>query len=593
MCDREGIIKVDNAAINMQCIITNDDEELTNMNIRTKLILSFTAMIALLLALALFTYHYMKQSQFAQEATLDIAQSRYFLKTVQYLLTGMSNDERAYLLNPDEHYASEIKEKNKQLQELLEGMPPSSMLDASERALLVEIKQKYNSYWAASQLVFSKMKNGQPDAAAATHFGTEADARKLLDDNTALLLAKLDQKIDTNLKNSRQENDRQKLLMVIIFTVGLFFAALIGLVLARAITKPLKQVEGQMKEIADGYGDLSRELVVRSKDELGMLAASFNRMVGNLRSILSHAQETAIQVAASSQQLTASAEQTTRATEQIVEATNHIMLNTEKEQQYVTAAVQAIHHISEGIHQVSKGNEEISRLVTSASDTSGQGVEAVRSVLSEMKEVHETVRSAAVVIESLGNRSQQINGIARMITDLAEQTNLLSLNAGIEAARAGEHGKGFAVVAQEIRKLAEQSRQSAAQITVLIDEIVAETQQAVSAMHAGTGKVDTGLSKAELVDDVFRSIESSIAAVTLQVHQTAKTAQQLAASSREVVAMIEGVSAASQEVAASCDNNAASTEEQLAVMEEISSSSQVLSKLAENLNEVLSRFKLH
>jgi methyl-accepting chemotaxis protein len=352
-------------------------------------------------------------------------------------------------------------------------------------------------------------------------------------------------------------------------------------------------MEAQMSEIAQGNGDLSREVVMNSKDEIAELAASFNRMLRNLRSILSQAQDTAIQVASSSEQLTASSEQTTLATEQIVAATQMIAANTEKEQQHVSEALKAVHQMSAGIQQVSAGNEEVFRLAHSASEASTDGVNAVREVLHGMKEIEETVLVATSAIRSLEARSQQINGITGIITNLAYQTNLLSLNAAIEAARAGEHGRGFAVVAHEIRKLADQSGKSALQISELIQGIVEETEHAVNAMRVGTEKVGQGLNRAELVDKVFLAIAAHVAAVTAQLEHTSTTTLQLASSSNQIVAMVEGVSAASNEVAASSQINSASTEEQLATMEEISSSSQALSKLAEDLRSVLSRFKLH
>jgi methyl-accepting chemotaxis protein len=352
-------------------------------------------------------------------------------------------------------------------------------------------------------------------------------------------------------------------------------------------------MESQMKEIAQGNGDLSREIVIKSKDEIAELAASFNQMIRNLRSILSQAQDTAIQVAASSEQLTASSEQTAKATEQIVEATQTIATSTEKEQLHVTEALKAVQQMSAGIQQVSAGNEEVSRLAHAASEASKDGINAVREVVRGMRTIDESVQVAASAIQSLEERSQQINGITSMITDLSYRTNLLSLNAAIEAARAGEHGKGFAVVAHEIRKLADQSGKSALQIAELIEGIVAETEQAVTAMRSGTEQVDLGLNRAEQVDQVFLAIEANVSAVNAQLEHTTTTTLQLASSSNQIVAMVEGVSEASNEVAASCQSNSASTEEQLATMEEISSSSQALSKLAEELHSVLSRFKLH
>jgi methyl-accepting chemotaxis protein len=562
------------------------------MTIQKKLFLSFAAMLILLFALGLLTYNQLKENQLNEHEMSNDADFRYFLGGVQYRLAGMSNDERGYLLSGDEQFSSEILDKNKKVRDLIASLKSKPGLDPPSLETLEQMEQSYDVYYKASQQVLSKLKEGNTKEAQTIHFKEEREARKQLDTIVNRLIEKIEKETSEESISRQAESDRQNLLMLAIFVAAVAIALIIGWLLARSITKPLKIINLQMKEIAEGHGDLSREIVLRSKDEIADVALSYNQMVRNLRSILSQAKDTAIQVASSSEQLTASAEQTTQATEKIVEVTQKISANLDKEQQHMVVTVHSIQQMSEGIQQVSAGNDEVSRLSHSALDASAKGANAVHDVLREMNEIHETVQQAASVIQSLGDRSQQVNSITNIITDMANRTNLLSLNAAIEAARAGEHGKGFAVVAQEIRKLAEQSGQSAQQISELIQEIVLETELAVTAMHAGTDKVTLGLTKTAEVDKVFRTIEANVAAVTSQVGLTSSTIQDLAASSRQMVTVVEEVSAASNEVAIDCQSNSASTEEQLATMEEISSSSHELSRLADDLHGVLSRFKL-
>ncbi|MCD9022231.1 methyl-accepting chemotaxis protein [Cohnella silvisoli] len=563
------------------------------MKICIKLLIAFAAMIVLLLILGLYTFNQTKLTRAAHQEMLRDAEFRFDLKSVQFQLAGMSNDERAFILNGDPQFKSEIAKKDAQMRDLLSAIKSNPTLDSSDLETMARAEEEYEKYFKVSQQVLSFIGRGKASEAETLHFSNEREARKNLNAVIDPLLEKLVTEMNQDLLDRQAENNRHNMTMLVIFAISVIIAIIIGLLLARSITRPLRQVEVQIREIAEGHGDLSREIILSSKDEIAELAHSFNRMVRNLRSILSQAQDTAIQVAASSEQLTASAEQTTLATEQIVAATQLITVSAEKEQQHVAEAVAAVQQMSAGIGQVSASNEEVFRLAHSASDASTQGIHAVQDVLQGMKEIQETVRHAASAIQSLGDRSQQIGGITNIITDIAYRTNLLSLNAGIEAARAGEHGKGFAVVAQEIRKLAEQSKESTLQISELIEGILIETQKAVTAMHNGTEKVNLGLSRAELADEVFHTIGTNVSAVNSQLEQTATTTTQLAASSKQIVAMVEGVSAASNEVAASCQSNSASTEEQLATMEEISSSSQALSKLAEDLHNVLSGFKLH
>ncbi|TVY07093.1 methyl-accepting chemotaxis protein [Paenibacillus cremeus] len=562
------------------------------MKIRMKLFLSFFVIIALMLALTAFTYEQRMSTQNNFEEMLNDGKFRTDLNALEYRVTGMSNDERAYLLTGDAQYPTEMADKEKQIGALLSSMKTNPTLDDSDAAALAQIEKQFEQYSNASKQVLAKVKAGAAKDALAAHLGDERTVRKQLDTVLNQLMDKLDQEISQDIADRHEEKDQQNLVMLVVLLAVVVIAAFVGWLLSRSITKPLGLINRQLKEIADGEGDLSREIEVRSKDEIADLTSSFNRMVRNLRSILLQARDTAIQVAASSEELAASSEQTSKATEQIVDMTQLIASGSEKEQRHVEEAVQAIQHMSDGIQQVFDGNEEISRLAQTASEASAKGAVAVQEVLQQMKDIHLTVQQAAAAIQSLGGRSQQIHGITSMITDLANRTNLLSLNAGIEAARAGEHGKGFAVVAQEIRKLADQSGQSAGQITQLIQEIVLETEQAASAVLTGTDRVTKGLTKAEQVDKVFHDIEASVASVSRHVDQSAATTRNLAASSQQIVTLVEGVSGISNDVAAACQSNSASTEEQLATMEEITSSSQALARLAEELNEVLSRFTL-
>jgi methyl-accepting chemotaxis protein len=562
------------------------------MKIRFKLLLSFTTMIALLLVLGIFSYNHNASTTSGYREMLDDSHFELSMKAVQFKLTGMSNDERAFLLNGDAKFASEIAEKHKEVTALFSQIRNSATLSAADQAAIAQVEAQYLAYYDASGKVLALYTSGNKKAAEAQHFGEERAARKQLDTLVVQLLDQVEQELAADHVVREAANTRELRLSLLIFAGSLLAAVVIGFLLSRSITRPLHIINQQLKEIADGNGDLSRDINVGSKDEIAEVAASYNRMAGKLRGILSLAKETSIQVAASSEQLTASTEQTTHATENIVLSTQTIAANSEQEQRHVEEAVHSIHEMADGIEQLSLGNEAVSRLAHSALTASSEGTEAVRGVLTEMNEIHDAVSQTSEVILSLADRSQHINGITLAISDLAGRTNLLALNASIEAARAGEHGRGFAVVAQEIRKLADQSSRSAAQIAELIQAVVVETEQAATAMQAGTEKVTLGLSKAERVDQVFNVIQEQVADVTSHIVQNTSTTMELAAASKQIVAMVEGISRASNEVAASCQNNSASTEEQLATMEEISASSQALSKLAEELHDVLSRFKL-
>ncbi|WP_426450986.1 HAMP domain-containing methyl-accepting chemotaxis protein [Paenibacillus sp. S-38] len=373
---------------------------------------------------------------------------------------------------------------------------------------------------------------------------------------------------------------------------GLSF--LIGLLLAyfisRSISRPLIQASEALGRVAQG--DLTVEpLNVKSQDEVGQLAASFNRMTEDMNSMVSQIKVSSEMVAASAEELLASAEQSSKAAESVADSSQEASDYTEKQMQGVEELFNALSEVSAGMQQISGNGEMMLTMVRETNELSDRGGKAVQAITDQMNEINRTTEESSQMIRMLGEQSKQIGNIVTLITGIANQTNLLALNAAIEAARAGEQGKGFAVVAGEVRKLAEQSVQSAAQITSLVDSIQRDTDKVILSVEKSTDKVYEGIRKAEDVREAFTEIKESIQTVSVKVEEVTHSVEDMTASSEEMTATIETVSTASEQLATVSQTNAASSQEQLASMEEISASSQSLAHLAEELNVVLARFK--
>lgn len=209
-----------------------------------------------------------------------------------------------------------------------------------------------------------------------------------------------------------------------------------------------------------------------------------------------------------------------------------------------------------------------------------------------MDTINSSVNQSATVVQELRVSSNQIGKIIEVITTIADQTNLLALNAAIEAARAGEHGQGFSVVAEEVRTLAEQSKQSADQITVLIHKIQEDTSQAVDVMHQGTEEVKTGVIVVNEAEESFKTILHNIDLVSARIQETSAVSEEMSASVEQVNASIEEIAQVSQVSAGNTLTVASASEEQLASMEEITSASVSLSKIAEELQSNVSQFRV-
>ncbi len=235
----------------------------------------------------------------------------------------------------------------------------------------------------------------------------------------------------------------------------LITTTIISLFVRFLIINPLNRVEEAIKQASEG--DLTVSVQSRSQDEIGRLSQSFDRMVINLSDLIDKSNTTVIKVSDYSKQLNSIAEENTRAIDDINLSIQEVASGSEGQARSSADLVISAKEISEGMEQSAAAIQSVVKISTSANEKAKQGNEAAARTIRQMQEIRDSVGETSELLRALDSKSDQIGEIVKMITTIADQTNLLALNATIEAARAGEHGKGFAVVADEVRKLAEQS----------------------------------------------------------------------------------------------------------------------------------------
>lgn len=410
-------------------------------------------------------------------------------------------------------------------------------------------------------------------------------------DNIAQLITMSNELAGQATADSLDEANSAFIIILVVTIIAFLIALFIAFFIASIISRPIQKMNESAMRIANG--DLTGErITLKNKDELGTLAASFNTMTGNLRAMIQSVSMTSEQVAASSEELLASAEQNTQASEQISATVEQLAVGTSDQVNIVKRSSQAMSEMAIGSEQIAELAQSVSVSAVDAANQSAEGNMIIQQAVDQMGSVRTSIASLTELVTGLGERSAEIGSITEVINNIARQTNLLALNAAIEAARAGEHGRGFAVVAGEVRKLAEESSESAQKITDLVQLIQNDTNHAVQAVKVNSSETEAGIEMVTAAGQAFEQISEAVNKVAGEIQEVSAGSEEMSASTDEVVRYVDQISNIAEEASGGVHNVSAATEEQLASMEEIASSAGSLSKMAEELQEQINKFKV-
>lgn len=540
-----------------------------NMKLSIKLLMTPVLVILLMLVSGAFSLWGIK----AQQATIEEMQSVRF---ANYAKVGsLMNDtgtihNRLYRLISWSRAGFEqkkLEDESKEIQVLLaqtittvKGMSGNAKLTAEELKIVSEILKTLVEYSKDTADTLDMLGS---DVNAVTMFMQQAD------DKYAVLAKKFNESMqletllnDVSYKQSISASQRVLIILAGVVIFSLIAAIFIGYLVNRGIMGPIRGTVQVIEAMAGG--DLTKRIDIHSSDEIGSMARHMNEFIDSLQNTIRAFVNNALELASASVEMSSTAELMAHGAEQVANQSSAVATAGEE----MTATSRDISHNCQMAAESS----------VAAMTAAKSGSEVVGHTVTVMGKIAERVQLTAKTIEGLGTRSDQIGAIIGTIEDIADQTNLLALNAAIEAARAGEQGRGFAVVADEVRALAERTTRATREIGDMIKSIQTETRSAVGEMEVGVREVQEGTGEASRSGDAIRQILDQIEAVSMQVNQIATAAEEQTATTGEIAGNMHQITGVVQETARGA--------------KESSDAAHRLASLATELQRAVSRFRI-
>ncbi|QPA60211.1 methyl-accepting chemotaxis protein [Lysinibacillus sphaericus] len=380
-------------------------------------------------------------------------------------------------------------------------------------------------------------------------------------------------------------------LTMIVIGVAIIIGVLVIWQYASSMAKPINRVVQAMERFAEG--DLTQEsMSIRSKDEIGKLANAMNQMQSKLKDMIHNIAQASDLINTSSKELSQSANEVNMGAEQVAITMNELASGAEGQAHHSNELTSLMERFTADLRETNQYGEHIHQSSFEVLGLTNEGSQLMTSSNSQMKKIDSIVQNAVEKVKNLDAQAQEISKLVVVIKDIANQTNLLALNAAIEAARAGEHGKGFAVVADEVRKLAEQVGYSVNDITTIVANIQQDFDVVTSSLEDGYQEVKEGTTQIKATSETFTTISDSINDVVESVQLISKNLSKVTEDGQKMNSAIQEIAAVAEESAAGVEQTTATTEQTSSSMEVMAGKSAQLSTLAIELKTLVAQFKL-
>jgi len=538
------------------------EQMMSKLSLKMKLAVGFGTLLIILVVIATVAYTAVGSlAEAAKEVGRKASEKEMLVKIELAVAKGRSGSASYLLLDRNE--ALEVDEEGKRdYKDSIEELTPLVHSDEGKR-LFSEVQHSYDNLRAVSDKEVQLRRSGKTKDAIQTLTRESDPAFKQLHENVKAFTSYLDKGLEEADKRQDATVSRCRVLILTLAALGFLLGAAVSGMTIRSIRSIMFRLVATMQRVA--ANDLATDdAEITTEDEIGQAGTAFNRMKNSLREMIQSIAGTAQHVASASEELSSSATQQAQSAE------------TQKDQTAQVAT--AMQEMSSTVLQVSENSNKAAEASRQAAETARRGGAIVEETLSRMRAIADSVSGTAKKMDELGKSSDQIGQIVGVINDIADQTNLLALNAAIEAARAGEQGRGFAVVADEVRKLAERTTTATKEIAGMIKNIQQETKTAVTAMETGTKQVEEGVKSTIQAGDSLKEIIHMAEQVGEMVMQIATAAMEQSSASEEVNQNMEKIAKLVKESADGAQQSAKACQD--------------LSSLAFDLQNMVGTFKL-
>ncbi|WP_400162443.1 methyl-accepting chemotaxis protein [Brevibacillus sp. TJ4] len=387
-----------------------------------------------------------------------------------------------------------------------------------------------------------------------------------------------------------EASEESKNVTALILLIGLVLVTTVSVWIASSFTKRINHVRETMEFM--GQGDFTKRVDISGSDELAQMGHSLNNTIASLSGVMQRVKESAVIVQKSAAQLSEGASQLNTASTEIAVSIDDVSQGSDQQADNLQNISGYMEELAASFAEASTNVSTVNDLAVKAKDASIEGRHNIEETMNQMGSIKESVLEIQDVIENLNDRTKEIGNFVTVITDISSQTNLLALNAAIEAARAGESGRGFAVVAEEVRKLAEQSAQSAEEIKSIIESIMEQSERSRETVKNGSVSVLQGTEVVKEAGEGFDRILSYVTQVAEGIGTVNQTVREANMGAQEIAKSVTELVAFNEQMNAHTQNVAALIEEQTAMAKEMHSATEALHEQSNGLEEVAKGFRV-